>query len=91
MRIRHALTGLVLGGAIALGGAVVPAQAAELTQSAKVSASDTAAAAPSWHYRATYYNDPTMCENAGKATGLPYKCEFGLPGAVLPIFLYVWY
>ncbi|GGR97879.1 hypothetical protein GCM10010252_40690 [Streptomyces aureoverticillatus] len=91
MRMRHAVASLALGGAVALGIAAVPAQAAESTRSATVSANDTKAAAASWHYHSTYYNQPSQCEAAGKATGLPYKCEMGLPGAVLPIYLYVWY
>jgi hypothetical protein len=90
MRIRHAVAILALGGGLALAGTAVPAQAAEPMQSAKVSADNTNAE-PDWHYHSTYYNSATPCVNAGKATGLPYKCVAGLPGAVLPIFLYVWY
>ncbi|MFD8980371.1 hypothetical protein [Streptomyces sp. NPDC059564] len=67
------------------------AQAAEPAQSAKAAPNDTQAAAADWHYHSTYYNAPSSCENAGKATGLVYKCVIGLPGPVLPIYLYVWY
>lgn len=91
MRIRHALASLALGGALALGGTAVPAQATEPTPSAKVSANDANAAAPDWHYHSTYYNSPSWCESAGEALSLPYKCVFGLPGPLLPIYLYVWY
>lgn len=91
MRVRHAVTGLALGTSLALGGISATAQAAALPQGVESPAGATRAAAPDWHYHSTYYNSPTPCENAGKATGLPYKCVMGLPGAVLPFFLYVWY
>lgn len=91
MRIRHALTSLALGSALALGAAAAPAQAAGSTPSAQVSAIGTKAEAPSWHYHSTYYNNPDYCHDAGKAQGLPYKCEMGLPGAMLPFYLYLWY
>lgn len=90
MRVRHALAGLTLGGALVLGGAAAPAQAAGPAQSPAPSKASAAAAA-SWHLHSTYYNNPSYCEAAGKAQDLPYKCEFGLPGAMLPIYLYVWY
>lgn len=90
MRTRHALTGLTLGGALALAATTAPAQAAEPTRAAKISTTETIAAAD-WHYHSTYYNSPSYCENAGKAQSLPYKCVMGLPGAVLPFYLYLWY
>lgn len=89
MRMHHALIGLTLGCALALGTAVTT-QAAEPTQSAKVSANGTDAA-PDWHYHSTYYNSPSPCVAAGEAQNLPYKCVMGLPGAVLPFYLYLWY
>ncbi|MFF2198736.1 hypothetical protein [Streptomyces sp. NPDC058157] len=91
MRVRHAVIGLTLGSSLALGGISATAEAAGLPEGAHSSVSGAQAAAPDWHYHSTYYNAPSLCENAGKATGLPYKCVGGLPGAVLPIFLYVWY
>ncbi|HEU5470179.1 MAG TPA: hypothetical protein VFV67_05960 [Actinophytocola sp.] len=89
MRARHVLAGLALGAAFALGGTPLAAQATESTQSAK--ANDTNADEPSWHYHSTYYNNPSYCTDAGEATGLPYECWMGLPGAVLPFYLYLWY
>lgn len=91
MRMRNAVIGLTLGTSLTLGGTAVTAQAADLSQSAKASNNGAQAATADWHYHSTYYNAPSSCENAGKATGLPYKCVIGLPGAVLPIYLYVWY
>ncbi|MFE9688066.1 hypothetical protein [Streptomyces sp. NPDC006285] len=90
MRIRHALTSLTLGSALVLAGTTVTAQAAEPARSSTV-ATPTAVAAPSWHYHSTYYNSPTPCIAAGEAQDLPYKCEMGLPGALLPFYLYLWY
>ncbi|MEW1633047.1 hypothetical protein AB0469_03140 [Streptomyces sp. NPDC093801] len=90
MRMRDAVVGLTLGTSLALGGTAVTARAAELPQPTGKTGS-TPSATAEWHYHSTYYNSPTPCENAGKATGLPYTCVAGLPGAVLPFHLYVWY
>ncbi|MET9606236.1 hypothetical protein ABZZ17_14360 [Streptomyces sp. NPDC006512] len=89
MRMRHALTGLTLGSALALGGTAVAAHAAEPARSAEASARETNAVPSEKHHHGTYWT-LAQCQAAGASQSLPYTCEpfiFGAPTVQWALYL----
>ncbi|GGU43892.1 hypothetical protein ACH4HG_41180 [Streptomyces coeruleorubidus] len=91
MRLRRALVGAVLGGALALGGTAATAQAAEPAPAPKVSASETNVGIMGWRFYAAYWT-LDACAAVGDQSGRDYYCERkrGNDGK-LKWFLYLWY
>ncbi|MGW4984381.1 hypothetical protein [Streptomyces mirabilis] len=71
MRMRRALTGWALGGALALGATTVPAQAADGAMGTKVSVSASGDVHPmvGWHFYRAYWSK-AACVSEGES--LPY-------------------
>ncbi|MFD9210141.1 hypothetical protein ACFVZM_28160 [Streptomyces sioyaensis] len=93
MRIRRALAGLALGGALAVSAAAVPAQAAErtTTKEASVSASATVHAMAGYHFYRAYWT-LGACLDEGDSLGYSYKCQYGTGSdGKKKWFLYLWY
>ncbi|ALO98631.1 hypothetical protein SHL15_7629 [Streptomyces hygroscopicus subsp. limoneus] len=93
MRIRRALAGLALGGALALGATAVPAQAAEGTTATQASASASGDVHPmaSYHFYRAYWT-LSACNAEGNALGYDYACVYGQGSdGNYKYFLYLWY